>query len=65
MLLKVMLLKVIMFDYLIGHFLMATGDRHGAIWMNTCHSDCCSRQGLQEILNTIYRDERDLTKVKL
>ena len=44
---------------------MATRDRHGAMWMNTCHSDCCSRQGLQEILNTIYRDERDLTKVKL
>ncbi|XP_068685132.1 E3 SUMO-protein ligase RanBP2-like [Montipora foliosa] len=46
----------------VGHFLMATRDRHGPLWMNTCHSDCCSRQGLQEILSTVYRGEKDLTK---
>ena len=42
---------------------MAARDRHGAAWMDTCHSDCCSRQGLEEVLNTVYRDERDLSKV--
>ncbi|XP_078378795.1 E3 SUMO-protein ligase RanBP2-like isoform X2 [Oculina patagonica] len=45
-----------------GHFLMATRDRHGAAWINTCHTDCCSRQGQQDILNTVYRDERELAK---
>lgn len=44
---------------------MATRDRHGAMWVNTCHADCCSWQGLQEILHTVYRNERDLTKVKI
>ena len=48
---------------LAGHFLMATRDRHGAAWVNTCHSDCCSRQGQQDILDTVYRDERELSKV--
>lgn len=46
-----------------GHFLMATRDRHGAAWMNNSHISCCSLQGLQEILSTIYRGEKDLTKV--
>ncbi|KAJ7392582.1 hypothetical protein OS493_010231 [Desmophyllum pertusum] len=44
-----------------GHFLMATRDRHGTAWMDTCYSDCCSRQGQQDILDTVYRDERELT----
>ena len=43
---------------------MATRDRHGGSWIETCHSDCCSQQGLEEILSTIYRDERDLAKVR-
>ena len=42
---------------------MATRDRHGAAWMNNSHISCCSLQGLQEILSTIYRGEKDLTKV--
>ena len=42
---------------------MATRDRHGAAWMSTCHSDCCSRQGQQDILSTVYRDEKQLTNV--
>ncbi|XP_074633716.1 E3 SUMO-protein ligase RanBP2-like isoform X4 [Acropora palmata] len=46
----------------VGHFLMATRDRHGAAWMNNSHISCCSLQGLQEILSTIYRGEKDLTK---
>ena len=46
-----------------GHFIMATRDRHGAAWMSTCHSDCCSRQGQQDILSTVYRDEKQLTNV--
>ncbi|XP_015756665.1 PREDICTED: uncharacterized protein LOC107336118 isoform X1 [Acropora digitifera] len=41
---------------------MATRDRHGAAWMNNSHISCCSLQGLQEILSTIYRGEKDLTK---
>lgn len=49
--------------YLAGHFIMATRDRHGAAWMSTCHSDCCSRQGQQDILNTVYRDEKQLANV--
>ena len=43
---------------------MATRDRHGGLWIETCHSDCCSQQGLEEILSTVYRDERDLAKVR-
>ena len=50
---------------LAGHFIMAARDRHGAAWMSTCHSDCCSRQGQQDILNTIYRDEKQLTNVSI
>ena len=42
---------------------MATRDRHGAAWMNNSHISCCSLQGLQEIMSTIYRGEKDLTKV--
>ena len=48
---------------LAGHFLVSVRDRHGAVWISTCHSDCCSRQGQQDILNTVYRDERELAKV--
>lgn len=44
---------------------MATRDRHGAAWINTCHSDCCSRQGQQDILNTVYRNEKQLTNVSI
>lgn len=44
---------------------MATRDRHGAAWISTCHSDCCSRQGQQDILNTVYRDEKQLTNVSI
>ena len=43
---------------------MAMRDRHGGLWIETCHSDCCSQQGLEGILNTVYRDERDLAKVR-
>ena len=43
---------------------MATRDRHGGSWIETCYSDCCSQQGLEEILSTVYRDERDLAKVR-
>lgn len=50
---------------LAGHFVMATRDRHGAVWISTCHSDCCSRQGQQDILNTVYRDEKQLTNVRI
>lgn len=50
---------------LAGHFVMATRDRHGAAWISTCHSDCCSRQGQQDILNTVYRDEKQLTNVRI
>ena len=44
---------------------MATRDRHGSTWMSTCHSDCCSRQGQQDILSTVYRDEKQLTNVSI
>ena len=44
---------------------MATRDRHGSVWMSTCHSDCCSRQGQQDILSTVYRDEKQLTNVSI
>lgn len=44
---------------------MATRDRHGAAWMSTCHSDCCSRQGQQDILSTVYREEKELTNVSI
>lgn len=44
---------------------MATRDRHGAAWINMCHSDCCSRQGQQDILNTVYRNEKQLTNVSI
>ena len=50
---------------LAGHFVMATRDRHGAAWISTCHSDCCSRQGQQDILNAVYRDEKQLTNVRI
>ena len=50
---------------LAGHFIMATRDSHGAAWMSTCHSDCCSRQGQQDIINTVYRDEKQLTNVSI
>lgn len=44
---------------------MATNDRHGAAWMSTCHSDCCSRQGQRDILSTVYREEKELTNVSI
>ncbi|XP_022791125.1 RANBP2-like and GRIP domain-containing protein 2 isoform X1 [Stylophora pistillata] len=45
-----------------GHFLMATRDKLGQDWLDTCHTDCCSRQGQHDILSALYRDERDLSK---
>lgn len=51
--------------WLTGHFLVARRDMYGATWMDICHSDCCSWQGQHEILNTVYRNEKDLTKVSI